>query len=95
MFQIVSGRRRTLDWIIKRSIGTYMLVQIQYFSRLRDLDGPEKAAVSDEASIEELLNQLYASVPSLKAWDNYLLIAVDTEYVRTRVIVGAANNRSR
>jgi molybdopterin converting factor small subunit len=58
-----------------------MLVQIQYFSRLRDLHGPEKAEVSDQASIEELLNLLYASVPGLKSWDKYLLIAVDTEYV--------------
>ena len=38
-----------------------MLVQIQYFSRLRDLDGPEKAEVGEQASIEELLNQLYSS----------------------------------
>jgi molybdopterin converting factor small subunit len=58
-----------------------MLVQIQYFSRLRDLHGPEKAEVSDQASIEELLNQLYASVPGLRSWDKYLLIAVGTEYV--------------
>ena len=58
-----------------------MLVQIQYFSRLRDLHGPENADVSDEASIEELLNQLYSSVPGLKAWDKYLLVAVGTEYV--------------
>jgi molybdopterin converting factor small subunit len=58
-----------------------MLVQIQYFSRLRDLDGPEKAEVGEQASIEELLNQLYSSVPGLKAWDKYLLIAVGTEYV--------------
>jgi molybdopterin converting factor small subunit len=58
-----------------------MLVQVQYFSRLRDLRGPEKAEVSDQASIEELLARLYASVPGLKAWDKYLLIAVGTEYV--------------
>jgi molybdopterin converting factor small subunit len=58
-----------------------MLVQVQYFSRLRDLHGPEKAEVSNQASIEELLAQLYASVPGLKAWDKYLLIAVGTEYV--------------
>jgi molybdopterin converting factor small subunit len=58
-----------------------MLVQVQYFSRLRDLHGPEKAEVSDQASIEELLARLYGSVPGLKAWDKYLLIAVGTEYV--------------
>jgi molybdopterin converting factor small subunit len=58
-----------------------MLVQIQYFSRLRDLHGPEKAEIGDEASIGDLLNRLYASVPGLKAWDKYLLIAVGTEYV--------------
>jgi molybdopterin converting factor small subunit len=58
-----------------------MVVQIQYFSRLRDLDGPEKAEVSDEASIEDLLTRLYAIVPGLAAWDRHLLIAVGTEYV--------------
>jgi molybdopterin converting factor small subunit len=58
-----------------------MLVQIQYFSRLRDLNGMAKTEVGDEASIEELLNQLYASVPGLKAWDKHLVIAVGTEYV--------------
>ena len=58
-----------------------MLVQIQFFSRLRDLHGPESAEVSDTASIEELLDLLYSSVPGLKAWDKYLLIAVGTEYV--------------
>jgi molybdopterin converting factor small subunit len=58
-----------------------MIVQIQYFSRLRDLGGPEKAELSDEASVEELLNQLYASVPGLAAWDKHMLIAVGTEYV--------------
>jgi molybdopterin converting factor small subunit len=58
-----------------------MLVQIQYFSRLRDLHGPEKAEVSDEASIEDLLNELFAYVPGLAGWNKYLLIAVGTEYV--------------
>jgi molybdopterin converting factor small subunit len=58
-----------------------MLVQIQYFSRLRDLRGPEKVEVSDQTSIKELLNKLYNSVPGLEAWDKYLLIAVGTEYV--------------
>jgi molybdopterin converting factor small subunit len=58
-----------------------MVVQIQYFSRLRDLHGPEKAEIGGEASIEQLLEQLYASVPGLAAWNKYLLIAVGTEYV--------------
>jgi molybdopterin converting factor small subunit len=58
-----------------------MLVQIQYFSRLRDLHGPEKAEVNEGSSIEELLEQLFTSVPGLVAWNKYLLIAVGTEYV--------------
>jgi molybdopterin converting factor small subunit len=58
-----------------------MLVQLQYFSRLRDLHGPEKVEVSDQAAVGELLNQLYSSVPGLKAWDKYLLVVVGTEYV--------------
>jgi molybdopterin converting factor small subunit len=58
-----------------------MVVQIQYFSRLRDLQGPETAEISEEGSIEDLLTHLYASVPGLKDWDKYLLVAVGTEYV--------------
>jgi molybdopterin converting factor small subunit len=57
-----------------------MLVQIQYFSRLRDLRGPETAEISEEGTVEELLAHLYAFVPGLKDWDKYLLIAVGTEY---------------
>jgi molybdopterin converting factor small subunit len=58
-----------------------MFVQIQYFSRLRDLDGPETAEITEEGTIEELLTQLYATVPGLKEWDKYLLVAVGTDYV--------------
>jgi molybdopterin converting factor small subunit len=58
-----------------------MLVQIQYFSRLRDLNGPETAEIIEEGTIEELLAQLYATVPGLKEWDKYLLVAVGTDYV--------------
>jgi molybdopterin converting factor small subunit len=58
-----------------------MLVRIQYFSRLRDLKGPETAEISEEGSIEDLLTRLYAAVPGLKEWDKYLLVAVGTEYV--------------
>jgi hypothetical protein len=42
-----------------------MLVQFSIFSRLLALHGLEKTEVSEEASIEELLNQLYTSVPSV------------------------------
>jgi molybdopterin converting factor small subunit len=58
-----------------------MVVQIQYFSRLRDLHGPDSVEISEQASIEELLTRLYASVPGLKDWDKCLLVAVGTEYV--------------
>jgi molybdopterin converting factor small subunit len=58
-----------------------MVVQIQYFSRLRDLHGPDAVEISEQGSIEELLTRLYASVPGLKDWDRYLLVAVGTEYV--------------
>jgi molybdopterin converting factor small subunit len=58
-----------------------MVVQLQYFSRLRDLHGPDSVEISEKASIQELLARLYASVPGLKDWDKCLLVAVGTEYV--------------
>jgi molybdopterin converting factor small subunit len=64
-----------------------MKVQLQYFSRLRDLDGPDFIEISEGATVGNLVEQLYALVPRLRDWDKHLLIAADTDWVdRTHVI---------
>ena len=65
-----------------------MRVQLQYFSRLRDLDGPETADLAPESTVRDLLNQLYRTVPGLQDWDKYLLVAVGLEYADRGRILG-------
>ena len=65
-----------------------MRVQLQYFSRLRDLGGPEMADLAPESTVRDLLNQLYRTVPGLQDWDKYLLVAVGLEYVDRGRILG-------
>jgi molybdopterin converting factor small subunit len=56
-------------------------VRLQYFSQLRDLQGPEKLRLAPGATVTRLLEELYASVRGLKEWDKCLLVAVGTAYV--------------
>jgi molybdopterin converting factor small subunit len=57
-----------------------MRIHLQYFSRLRDLGGPETADLAPESTVRDLLAQLYRTVPGLHDWDKYLLVAVGLEY---------------
>ena len=62
-------------------------VRLQYFSQLRDLQGPERVRLGSGATVTTLLEELYGSVQGLKEWDKCLLVAVGTEYVaRGRVL---------
>jgi molybdopterin converting factor small subunit len=64
-----------------------MRVQLQYFSRLRDLSGPETAELAPQSTVRDLLDQLYRTVPGLKDWDKYLLVAVGLDYAdRGRIL---------
>lgn len=56
-------------------------VQLQYFSQLRDLKGPESIALVPGTTVAGLLEKLYGLLPSLKEWDKCLLIAAGIEYV--------------
>jgi molybdopterin converting factor small subunit len=61
-----------------------MTVRAQLFSHLRDAAGFSEfeAELPDGATVDELLQQLYERVPSLRAWDNSLLIGAGVEFVR-------------
>lgn len=59
-----------------------MKVEVQFFSRLRDLAGASRVEreVREGQTVGELLESLYASFPTLREWDGCLLTAVGLEY---------------
>ncbi len=57
-----------------------MTVHLQYFSALRDLDGPSELDVREGTTVGELLQQLFRQVPGLSGWDRHLLVAIGEEY---------------
>ncbi len=61
-----------------------MKVQVQFFSRLKDIGGTSELEVEMPvgATVEDLLGVLYAGVPSLRGWDNNILIGIGLEFVR-------------
>jgi molybdopterin converting factor small subunit len=60
-----------------------MKVQVQFFSRLRDLAGRSKTEldVPDGAQVTELLRLLYSQTPALREWDKSILVASGVEFV--------------
>jgi molybdopterin converting factor small subunit len=64
-----------------------ILVQLQYFSQLRDLKGPESLELAPGTTVSGLLDTLYALLPKLKQWDSCLLVAAGIEYVPREYIL--------
>lgn len=60
-----------------------MKVQVQFFSRLRDLAGKSEMEldVREGAMAGELLETLYTITPALREWDKSILIASGVEFV--------------
>lgn len=60
-----------------------MKVQVQFFSRLRDLAGASEMdfEVPEGATAADLLGQLYARTPALRDWDKSILVASGVEFV--------------
>ncbi|HEY1477481.1 MAG TPA: MoaD/ThiS family protein [Chthoniobacterales bacterium] len=59
-----------------------MLIQIQYFSGLRDLGGPESVELAEGTTVEMLLERLFELSPNLAPWNKYLLVSAGTEWVQ-------------
>lgn len=64
-----------------------MLIKIQYFSLLRDLNGPDSVEMPEGSTIADLLKMLCDDVPGLESWNQRLLIAAGTEWVPKGYIV--------
>lgn len=60
-----------------------MNVNVQFFSRLRDLVGVSEVEldVPDATTVTELLGILYARTPDLRTWDKSILVAAGLEFV--------------
>jgi molybdopterin converting factor small subunit len=60
-----------------------MTVHVQLFSHLRDAGGVSEldCDVSEMATVADLLTQLYARTPALRAWDSSILVGAGVEFV--------------
>ena len=59
-----------------------MKIEVQFFSRLRDLSGGGRHTLDLPAgsTVADLLARLYADHPRLQGWDRTLLVAVGLEF---------------
>lgn len=59
-----------------------MKIEVQFFSRLRDLAGTTQLALDlpPGAMVEDALLRLYADHPRLRDWDRSLLLAVGLDF---------------
>ena len=59
-----------------------MTIRVQYFSRLRELNGPLALELLDRATVGDALMQLEGRLPLLSDWNGKLLLAVGLEFAR-------------
>ena len=61
-----------------------MQITVQFFAQLRDLAGTSEHIVElpDDATVAELLAQLYRDYPSLEKWNDRILIGAGVDFVR-------------
>ena len=60
-----------------------MKIEVQFFSRLRDLAGGARLELDlpAVATVSDALARVYADHPAMQPWDKHLLLAVGLEYV--------------
>ena len=66
-----------------------MKVQVQFFSRLRDLAGRSEIdlEVPEGTTVADLLEMLYSQTPALRAWDKSILLASGVEFVARNYVL--------
>jgi MoaD family protein len=59
-----------------------MKIRVQFYAQLRDLVGmcEQDFDLPDEATVHDLLQEIYAQQPSLRAHDKSILIGVGVEF---------------
>ena len=59
-----------------------MKIEVQFFSRLRDLAGGSRRELDlpAGATVGDALARLYAAHPAMRAWDAHLLLAVGLDF---------------
>ena len=69
-------------------------MRVLFFSVLRDLSGSEERNIvvtpagGGEATVGDLLDQIYADIPGMAAWDERLLLAVNAEFAGRDTLLG-------
>jgi MoaD family protein len=60
-----------------------MKLHVRFYSQLRDLAGTQEADVDlrNGAAVSDLLENLYAKFPALRAHDKNILVAAGVEFV--------------
>lgn len=60
-----------------------MKIRVLFYAQLSDLIGRRELEVdlSDDATVRELLDQIYARQPALRSHDNSILIGLGVEFV--------------
>jgi MoaD family protein len=60
-----------------------MKIHVQFYAQLRDLVGVRELDVdlADGATVQELLEQVYAKQPALRSHDKSILIGAGVEFV--------------
>ena len=60
-----------------------MKVRVQFYAQLRDLVGTREQDLNlpEGATVRDLLNEIYAQQPSLRAYDKSILVGVGVEFV--------------
>ena len=57
-----------------------MTIRVQFFSKLRDLHGPDTLDLPENATVEMALADLERRLPLLSNWHGKILIAVGVEF---------------
>jgi molybdopterin synthase catalytic subunit len=60
-----------------------MNIHVQFYAQLRDLAGVSKldVAISDGGTVAELLEDIYETVPKLRAHDKSILVGAGVDFV--------------
>ena len=73
-----------------------MKIEVQLFSRLRDLAGGSRLSLElpAEATVADALARVYTDHPRVQEWDRHLLLAVGLEYVGREQVLSEGDSLS-